>query len=308
MKRFPPSITWDNWGSVMLDVELFTPVVREVCAIHDIVYRELRAGFPGTHAVFCLDDALVVKLFAPLHLPDADVEQRIYRMLKRHRLPMVSQLIGEGTVRAAKYTWPYLVIEYMRGQAAREIWPRLAELRRIEIGSELGRFAVQYHAMPDPFDERSTVSALSWPEQSKIHLKKNLDRMAEVGFSARLLHELREFVFRKTAERERTVMLIHSDLTEDHLLIDGDRLSVIDFADSRMAYECLEWVTLWFGLFTRDRLAYQAFIEASGGRVDAEELLLGTMLHGFGGPILQNVLGDQLADIQTIDELMAWLP
>ena len=80
----PQIRTWAEWGQLFTDVELWTPVVREICLLESICFRQIKAGYPGTNAVFCLGrdrtgpdgDAcgrFVVKIYAPFcrgHYPD----------------------------------------------------------------------------------------------------------------------------------------------------------------------------------------------------------------------------------------------
>ena len=63
---FPDSIGWENWGSLMTDAALFEPLVRKALAREGLSGERVRAGYPGTNAVFTVDDTYVVKLYAPL--------------------------------------------------------------------------------------------------------------------------------------------------------------------------------------------------------------------------------------------------
>ena len=48
MKEFPKHIGWDNWGSMMCDAELFSPLVSEALTAHGLPLFPIEAGFPGT--------------------------------------------------------------------------------------------------------------------------------------------------------------------------------------------------------------------------------------------------------------------
>lgn len=308
MKIFPKAIGWDNWGGLMCDVELFSPLVREACAAFGYAPRSISAGFPGTHAVFLVDDVYVVKLYAPLGIPDEAAERACYRAIDAFRVPLTPKLYAEGVLRAGGYEWPYIVIEYMPGRAVRDIWPELSAERRTKIGAELGRWAVGYHALKNPFDKNLSVA--SWDAEKQLD-KSMKTLIVDQRMDRSLIDELRAFALSRIAEKERPVMLLHCDLTEDHLLIEGDEMRVIDFADSRMAWECLEWVTLWFGLLARDDRAFFAFLEACGRRWSEavrEELLLGALLHSFGAQILLGTLGDEVEKVRVVEDLMKWMP
>lgn len=312
MGSFPRRITWDNWGALMGDVNLFAPLVKKACASFGYEPTEIRAGFPGTHAVFCVDECYVVKIYAPLQLPDEAAERACYRAIAAHAVPLTPALYAQGVLREEGHTWPYIVIEYLPGKAVRDVWGAMPDAARGEIARELADWAVKYHALPDPFAADSPLSKDGWERERGRMLKKNLARLRD-EFSAResLVEELSRFAKARLAARARDTMLIHSDLTEDHLLIEGQRRFVIDFADSRMAYECLEWVPLWFGLLARDSAAFGAFLDGCGHALTEDtrgELLLGVLLHGFGAPILADALGERMREIGGIDGLSSVLP
>jgi hypothetical protein len=107
--------------------------------------------------------------------------------------------------------------------------------------------------------------------------------------------------------QKRAVVLTHCDLTEDHLLIAGEAMRLIDFADSRMAYPSLEWPPLWFGMLARNENAFFAYCRAAKDRYSFREMLYATVLHTYGAPILLSCVPG-IAGMARLDELAAFCP
>lgn len=282
MKRFPESITWENWGALMTDTELFAPLVMKALAECGLAGTRLQAGYPGTNAVFSVDGKYAVKLYAPLEgLWDGPAERACYRIMRDTDFPLAPVLYGEGTVDG----WEYIVTEYINGVPAREAWPSMTIEERISAGRFAGQFARAYRALSDPFPEGSPLSAAGWEKVIPERVGKNAEKLLREGCRPRFVEEFFRTA-REALSGTRETVLTHSDLTEDHLLISDGRMRIIDFADSRMAYSCLEWPPIWFGMFSRDEGAFLEYLRAAGEEYSVEDMLLSLMLHGYGAPIL----------------------
>ncbi len=280
VKEFPARIGWDNWGSLMCDAELFAPLVAQALAAHGLPLSPIVAGFPGTHAVFRAGNR-VVKLYAPLDIPDAYAERRCYRAASG--MPLIPKLYGEGILRAGGHEWPYIMNQFMPGRTVREIWVKMDARERADAMRALGAWTKAYHALPDPFEASSPLSAdgflRGWRETA-AHTAAKLGAFGQTAFQN--LDGL--------CARERPV-LVHADLTEDHLLISGGRYAVIDLADSRMTVEPVEWLCVWFELTRRDPGAFFTFLASSGRNWDArarKDMMAAALLHGFGASILDS--------------------
>lgn len=313
-KQFPDQIGWHNWGALMCDGQLFEPLVRAVCARHQLPFHRLEAGFPGTHAVFVVDGAAVVKLYAPLGLPDAYAERRVYAALANHPLPLTPRYLGEGELEYQGRTWSYIACEYIEGSAVREVWPGLTQAQRQELARSVAEWAQAYHRLPDLFSSDLPLSASGWRRAYASQLAHSLDLLADGGWPEALLESLRALAEALAPElRDGPLALVHGDLTEDHLLIAPQRRALIDFADSRMAPVAYEWMALWFGLFQRDPEAFIAYLSACGTQWNAQQrsVALGAVLvHNYGAPTLLDAWGRQSAPPQSTAQLLEalWPP
>lgn len=91
------------------------------------------------------------------------------------------------------------------------------------------------------------------------------------------------------------------------LILWGKQLRVIDFADSRMAYSCLEWPPLWFGMFARDEGAFSEYLREAGDEYRPDDMVLSLMLHAYGAPILLSSVPG-LRNLSDASQLRPYLP
>ncbi|MGI6172407.1 MAG: phosphotransferase family protein [Christensenellales bacterium] len=304
---FPESIGWDNWGELMCDERLFAPIVRAALSASGLPAGEIRAGFPGTNAVFTAGDGYVVKIYAPLGIRDADAERACYRLIRDFRVPLAPRLYAEGALEFGGHTWQYIVMEQVHGRAVREIWSDMDKGARMHAARAVGAFAAAYHALPDPFSPEDALSRSGFLRGARERIAWNANRLFEGGCRESFASELLRRATDALCAKDRGIVLTHSDLTEDHLLIDGEALHIIDFADSRMGFCSLEWVPLWFGMFARDEEAFCAYLDAAGDAYSPEEMLLAAMLHGYGAPILLHSV-ENLQDMRGADALLPTFP
>lgn len=107
----PAEVSWHNWAGFFTDVPVWQPVVKRIFQETFVSSVErIDAGYPGSCAVFVVDQQFVIKLFPPLFPQDFPREREVYGLL-RNRLPAMPDLIAEGIYRD-QIDWPYLVFLY----------------------------------------------------------------------------------------------------------------------------------------------------------------------------------------------------
>ena len=117
---------WSEWSAVFTDAALWRPAVERLWVAEPSLaartgvgrIETMTAGFPGTCAVFILNESAVIKLFPPLVAGDFDRERAVYRLLDG-RLPEMPRLLADGVLRD-RIDWPYLVTSFLPGAAWRE--------------------------------------------------------------------------------------------------------------------------------------------------------------------------------------------
>ncbi len=318
-KHLPADIGWHNWKGLFTDAALWRPVVTQICREHHLAAAErVEAGFPGSNAVFVVDEQIVIKLFPPLFVHDYPVERDAYRLIG-NTLDFVPKLLLEGTYHD-QIDWPYLVIEYRPGQPLRELRHLLDEANRLAVARELGRAIRAVHRLPlsgsihfDPRPEK-------WQQFLRGRRTKCVDELrAKAILSESVIAEVEIFLDTTPwLDPDFAPCFINGDLTEDHLLLsahDGEwRFSaLIDWADCEAGAPEYDWIPLWFGLCGRDIAMFRAFIRAYDPELSFDQafrgrLLVYTFLHLFGPAIVAHALG-QMGDppIQNLAHLQKLL-
>lgn len=315
----PDSVTWSQWASLYTDVGTWVPAVGRIWEQNPQLARltgvarpgRIEPGFPGTCAVFVVDDRAVVKFFPPFSHMDYERERCILeQFVGRH--PALPDMLAAGTLQD-RIDWPYLVLRFESANAWRELRPVLDQPSRLEIASELGRMLRAVHDWP-------LGALLTWPLTVNWSDLVS-ERVREAPQEIIGLAGLRDEVMRGAIDLLQTnhwnghdPCLVHADLTEDHILVDeadgGWRLAaVIDWADAEIAGPVYDWVALWFSFCGRDSGLFSAFLAGYDPAIVVdpaftEQLMTFTLLHRFGPRMIaDSVPPPRRKDIASLAEL-----
>lgn len=319
----PEVSDWPQWTLIFTDVSLWRPVVERVWVENEDIRRAggkgtplvITPGYPGTCAVFVVDDAMVIKFFPPMVARDFTRELTVYRLITR-RVPCIPTLLGSGILED-RYRWSYLVVSRLPGEAWRDLRSSLPRPVRPAMMEALGAVVRSTH------DIRLPQSG-GWPAANDwaVFLESRLPRAgAELANATSLGREVIAEIEACLAETNwflERPCLVHADLTEDHLLLDGrgggwEMTGLIDWADAEVSDPVYDLVTLWFSICRRDAGLFHAFMtgygETGGWNYDGiQRLTAFTFIHRFAANIINEVLtpSEQRA-IRTLDELQSEL-
>lgn len=312
---------WSEWSAVFTDAALWRSAVERLWAAEPSLaartgvgrIETVTAGFPGTCAVFILNESAVIKLFPPMVAGDFDRERAVYRLLDG-RLPEMPRLLADGVLRD-RIDWPYLVTSFLPGAAWREAQTAMPQAHQLAVAMTLGERIAHVHG--------TTISAGhgwplpdAWPRFVAARLAEAptaLQAVLPVQLRAEVERLLRETNWFTTEPR-----LLHGDLTQDHALVteqDGVWLlsGLIDWADAEIGEPAYEWVALYFGFCDGDAALLRAFMAGydpgGGGQLpERRRLLAYTLLHRFGAHIIAGALPDETRrNLSGLDELIGRL-
>lgn len=308
---------WSEWSAVFTDAALWRPAVERLWVAEPSLaartgvgrIETMTAGFPGTCAVFILNESAVIKLFPPLVAGDFERERAVYRLLDG-RLPELPRLLADGVLRD-RIAWPYLVTSFLPGAAWRDTQKAMPPAQQWAVARALGERVRRVHETP-------IRPGLGWPP-ADAWPRFVATRVAEASAVLRVVLPPRvvaeaEALLQATDWFANAPRLLHADLTQDHALVtqrgDGWRLSgLLDWADAEVGDPVYEWVALYFGFCDGDVALFRAFLTGYGpdGAAhlpDRRRLLAFTLLHRFGAHIIAGVLPDKLRrDLSSLDEL-----
>lgn len=144
------------------------------------------AGYPGTCAVFIIDERAVIKFFPPMVAGDGAREAAVYRLLDG-RVPGAS-LLAAG-VFPDRIDWPYLVVSHVSGAAWREIGATIAPMQQEVILQTMGRAVRRVHETP--LGNEGWTSSARWGEFISHSLSEiDLRLQRDTSFSPALIDDL----------------------------------------------------------------------------------------------------------------------
>jgi hygromycin-B 7''-O-kinase len=296
--RFLPIVTtWEQWCRIFTDITLWEPAIREICRIEGIPVTTVSPGFPGSNAVFLLDDKMVIKISPPQYHDDHRNELEIGRVLG-NRIPIPKVLMSG--VFHDRIDWPWFIMEFKPGLAAREIRNRIERENWLEICREAGAITREFHATALSELKYIDTTREGWAAFVESRRTDVINELTDAGVpESSVFNEIRaliaEFPF-----PESPLVLVNADLTEDHfLLVEQGGIwrisSLIDLADGRVATVPYEWPALWFGLIGQDKESLVAFLEAYDPAIRADAdfrraLLAYSLLHRFCWRCVRDIL------------------
>lgn len=309
---------WNDWRPIFTNAALWRPVVERVWSVDPTlqaatgiaVPTRVEAGYPGTCAVFVINNAVVVKFFPPMLGRDYERELVTYRLIE-DRVPHLPRLLAEG-VYSDRIKWPYLAVAFLDGQAWRDAGAYMDPVNQIAVMEELGRTVHMVHDTPLPVSGR-WPSMSDWENLAARLPEAAADLREHTALSNHVLAEI-ELLMAATDWFAVRPRLLHADLTEDHLLVrkrEGwwEMNGLIDWADVEVGDPFYEWVALWFSICRRDAGLFRAFLKGYDPLLAPEEfsierLLAFTFLHRFGTGILGEVVSpEEQGAIGSVAEL-----
>ncbi len=317
----PTVDNWAEWGAAFTDTSLWEPVVRRICRATGVTTAEnISAGYPGSSAVFIVDEAVVVKIFAPFLTHDYHQEVETYQLIDTRLDPYLPELLAHG-VYPDKIDWNFLIMEFMHGRPIREVRVEIPPEEKAAIAQELGWYIRRLHNTPLDSASYIKTSTADWFAFLKERRKRCLEELRDQTDIP--LSVLREIFYLLASDALRPPKdfrpsLLNGDFTEDHLLLEKRlgqwRISgLIDWADSLVGAVEYEWVALWFGLCGQDVLMFRDIMKAYDpdlqlNREFRDRMMAFTFIHRFGPEVIGELLKQSGAPtITSLIDLQSWL-
>ena len=301
------------------NVAQWAAAVREICHRHRLPVQHVEVGYPGTNAVFVVDETYVVKIYAPFCPEDFDLERELYALLGDNPGLSVPRLIAQGVLED-QIAWPYIVIDFISGAPIREVRDCIHRRDFLRIAAELGEMVRELHRAPTGALTSLPHTQTDWQQFVRERQVRAGDVVLWEGMLPEaVIAEIPGFLASVLdGGAETALALLNGDLTEDHILLDKRngkwRISgLIDFGDALVGARDYEWIALWFSALDRDYEGLAAFMAAYNPYLKLDEVFFTramafTFLHEFAPDILAvtlKALGKpQIASIQELQALL----
>jgi hygromycin-B 7''-O-kinase len=269
----PSFATRQEYGRYFTNPSYWHSYVAAICLRHNLGDPvTVRAGFPGTHPVFLVNEQYAVKLYTDLFGREQSyhIEHEVYRLIATEPDLPAPLLVATGMLFDDRdgWPWPYIVTRVIPGLSISE--SEVSYTDRLEVAAWLGTVVRRMHSLP---------LAAPFSAEWEPFLQFLATRRAEVvadhvrwgSLPAHLIAQIEEYVPDLTIliDEKETPALLHCDLNSDHVL--GESVAghwrptgVIDFGDAKVGDRIYELVALHLGLFDCDGAMLKTFLEAYG--------------------------------------------
>jgi hygromycin-B 7''-O-kinase len=260
----PYFIHREAYAAQFTDPHYWQPYVAAICERHGFACRTIRAGLPGTNAVFLVDNQYAVKLYPDLFdgARSYPAERECYAMIAAAGDIPAPTLLASGELFDAQggWPWPYLVTQVLPGSSLTEQADLIIENRRA-LADWLGALLRRIHGLS------LTKNQILRPEwhgfqefiaQQRASVTQRHSQWA--CLPSHLIAQLETYLPSANELIDATMppCLIHADLNADHVLGAWDHGSwqpggIIDFGDARVGDPVYELVALHLGLFAANK-------------------------------------------------------
>lgn len=241
-----------HYGEHLGDPQYWGPYVQEVIDRNSLPNGVIETPFVGTFPTFIVDE-VVVKLFGPSFDGErsSQVELAMHELLATERDLPVPGLIASGQLFDAAPGWPYLVTERMPGRAIRDV--ELDGALGAQVATQLGAVVNRLHQLrpPDVVRQRELLGDLRNDAPA---------RLRRFGLPEHLVEQVPDFL----ADAEPAEILVHGDITADHVFVDRRGITaLIDWGDALVADRAYELPAVYLDALRGDQRLLAAFLDAA---------------------------------------------
>ncbi|MDR0898584.1 MAG: aminoglycoside phosphotransferase family protein [Oscillospiraceae bacterium] len=282
---------WPSWGAIFQSIDAFAPLIGFICDKEGIERAAIEHCTPGTNAVFKLGGK-VFKIYAPLESgvdSSVDYATEVFGMERAYGLGVsVPKLIAKGAVKD-KYLFQYLVLEYIEGKAFGDVCDAMAADEKYSFGKALRLLCDKMNTPCEAFNNRDVLGEA--PPEVQARWGKFTPQ-----FNAERKQHLSKL---KAAHLPR--VYIHGDLNPDNILLSGNALHLIDFADAALAPVCCEYAVVAGELFGFEAPFLRGFFGEASRQEIIDICFDGLLLCDFGANIIRDHF-DNAESMATLKE------
>ncbi len=192
----------EDYRKIYADSAVWLPAAEAIAARHGLPGKPERQPL-GTHLVFRCGNTTTLKIFCPLWPQDFEAEKAALTCISGMPVPSV---IDSGEFDG----WPWLVMKRLPGVPAVEVWPSLPEKTKLDVIVQIGRWMRELHRSPQPSSMAGKWEAFI---RERRECAETHHAMPE-PWRSWIREQLRDFV-----EPPMTHVLLHADITADHILL-----------------------------------------------------------------------------------------
>src|SRR5690349_12849220 len=211
----PAVRTNEEWEAVVWDEEIVRPAAEDLAASLGLAGAGLRRYPEGSRPVYSVGGR-VLKLYPTVSAPDEVTEARVLDYLYG-RLPVATpELLAQGEYENG---WRYLLMSQLPGTELAAAWPAIPGPHRDRIVSEAGELLAALHGL-DPGPLRGVLGPPDWDGFLAGQRATARQRQRDVELPDRWLSQVEGFLGSVPLTPGRERVLLHTEVTRGHLLVD----------------------------------------------------------------------------------------
>jgi len=276
---------WDDWYKIYQSIAVFTPLVKHIQQKENLPLVTIENVKPGTNAVFKVD-RFIIKIFAPPELHDTahngygkDFNVELFGIKWANDMGVPSpNLIAHGIIED-KYTFLYMVMDYVHGTELDKIEHRLSYQDKVTIGQNVRNITNKLNL---PCNNFTPIDVMEYAISN--------DDWKSEGFAESFLVELTEYL---KDFRIGEKVYCHGDFHSGNVLVDEKmNVSIVDFADSMYAPAEYELVYIVSSLFRFEKPYMEGYFGKNYVINDILELCMAWLpIHAWTHGLLADTIG-----------------
>ena len=140
----PAVETLEAYRAIYHRDDIWRPVIEAICRRYPYLNQPCMRGPDGSHIVYFVGQAYVVKLFVPLFAQDFIAENLVARHLAGKIALEIPEIVAEGQIAG----WNYLVMTRISGTPLQFVWDELLPDDRRAIAIDVGRLIAFLRTVP----------------------------------------------------------------------------------------------------------------------------------------------------------------
>lgn len=309
MAHLPHVPDISSYSRLFRQNDVWWPAIAEIAQSHGLPTEHLQRCPTGSAIVYrCA--GRILKLFAPFWPEESERERLGLSRCAALDIP-VPMLYGEGQYQG----WDYLILEELPGISLGEVWADLAVPQQQALLTQAADIMQALHGLTVPHD-----SALEpvWPDFVQQQMQHFAVQQQEKGLSDAWIRPLvQELETHAPSLLETSPVLLHSDLTDDHFLVQAQDghwqiTGLIDFGDLMQGHFLYEFgAPLVF--YTRGKPALRRhFVQQYGLPLNTQtedQLFAALLLHRFVNIpwYLQHLCPPDIQDVKALKSFFCGL-
>ncbi|MEH0422992.1 phosphotransferase family protein [Streptomyces sp. B21-083] len=272
--------TDEQWDKVVPDETVMRAGAADLCARLGLGGAPLTRFPDGSQPVYAVGDELVLKLFPGAAAEDGRAEGRVLSYL-RGRLPVPTPKVHDFG--PYENGWQYVLMSRLPGVNLAHVWGHVPRAHRERLVTEIGEALAALHALdPAPLDD------ILGPENWGAFLDRRRERTVEQqrghGLSAAWLDQIPDFLAANPLPRTPARSLLHTEVMQQHFLIDPDTwhlTGLFDFEPAMIGDRAYDFVGVGLFVTRGDPDLLGRLSRAYGHTFALHRLLAYTLLHVY---------------------------